>query len=592
MFFYVYSFIILLYDYSIMILKRRGFNMSEIKDETIRKRLTVSFAKNTIFTSVIAIVVLIVMIIISILYSNTLDNYGYAQGDVGRAMTYFAETRSATRAVIGYRNSDAVAKCQEYHDDYKAKFEDVFGEVEEMLSSDEEIAEYNAIKGKLSDYWTLDQQIIDLGSTSNTADSEEAQSLAISQLSTKYTEINDMLDNLMTIKVTKGNSVENVLRIVVLALSIASVALIILAMMVSYKSGKSLATKISESLRRLSDRMTSFAQGDLSSEFPTFDMKDEINDTAQTAADMAENIRELINDMDSTLSDIAAGDFTVKCSCPERYVGEFKALRKSVANLETKMRDTLMQIDETSQKVDVGSAQLSENANALAQGAVDQAGAVKQLTTTITDMSSHAKESATRIEQAYKKGLFYKDKAEEGREEVAHLVTEMEAISKVSNEIKDIIGEIEDIASQTNLLSLNASIEAARAGEAGKGFAVVADQIGKLAADSAESAVRTRELIQKALDEVDKGNATMVKTNDTLQQVVEGIEYLSNVTKDASDTSYTQASTMDQVEKGIEQISAVVESNSSSAEETSATGEELAIQATSLKELTQQFVLR
>jgi methyl-accepting chemotaxis protein len=188
--------------------------------------------------------------------------------------------------------------------------------------------------------------------------------------------------------------------------------------------------------------------------------------------------------------------------------------------------------------------------------------------------------------------LFYKEKAVEGREEVANLVNAMEAISKVSNEIKDIIGEIEDIASQTNLLSLNASIEAARAGDAGKGFAVVADQIGKLASDSAQSAVRTRELIQKALDEVDKGNSTMIRTNETLQQVVEGIEFLSNVTKDASESSYTQVNTMEEVEKGIEQISVVVESNSSSAEETSATGEELSLQATNLKQLTQQFVLR
>jgi methyl-accepting chemotaxis protein len=338
--------------------------------------------------------------------------------------------------------------------------------------------------------------------------------------------------------------------------------------------------------------MTSFAQGDLSSDFPEFETKDEINDTAVTAAHMAENIGMLINDMDDTLSKVADGDFTVSCSCPERYVGEFKTLRQSVANLMAKMRDILEQIGETSEKVDTGSAQLSENANALAQGALDQAGAVQQLTATINDMSLNAKDSATRIEEAYKKGLFYKGKAVEGREEVANLVNAMEAISKVSNEIKDIIGEIEDIASQTNLLSLNASIEAARAGDAGKGFAVVADQIGKLASDSAQSAVRTRELIQKALDEVDKGNATMIRTNETLQQVVEGIEFLSNVTKDASESSYTQVNTMEEVEKGIEQISAVVESNSSSAEETSATGEDLAAQATNLKQLTQQFVLR
>jgi methyl-accepting chemotaxis protein len=104
--------------------------------------------------------------------------------------------------------------------------------------------------------------------------------------------------------------------------------------------------------------------------------------------------------------------------------------------------------------------------------------------------------------------------------------------------------------------------------------------------------VRTRDLIQKALDEVDKGNETMVKTSETLQQVVEGIEFLSNVTKDASESSYAQVNTMEEVEKGIEQISTVVESNSSAAEETSSTGEELASQAASLKGLTQQFILR
>jgi methyl-accepting chemotaxis protein len=167
---------------------------------------------------------------------------------------------------------------------------------------------------------------------------------------------------------------------------------------------------------------------------------------------MADNIKQLIDDIDRTLSEIAGGNFMVKCSCPERYVGEFTTLRQSVANLTAKMRDTLLNIGETSQRVDMGSSQLSDSANALAQGAVDQAGAVEQLTSTISDMSSNAQESATRIEEAYKKGLFYKDKAEEGREEVANLVTAMEAISKVSNEIKDIIGEIEDIASQTNLL--------------------------------------------------------------------------------------------------------------------------------------------
>jgi methyl-accepting chemotaxis protein len=529
----------------------------------------------------------------SLIYTSVLENYGYAQGDIGRTMTYFAETRSATRAVIGYRDEDIVNAVTATHDEYKASFESSFEKIESTLQTDAAKQEYQQIKSKLTDYWALDSEIISLGSNVNdTQASKEAQSMTANELAPMYNEINDMLDDIMTIKVNAGNAVEARLKAVIWGLVLASIVVIVCAMVISYSSGRKIASQISSSLKLVSDRMINFAKGDLSSEFPKFDTHDEISRTADTASQMAENIRIIINDMDKTMTQISEGDFTVKCSCPDRYVGEFKTLRKSIASLEAKMKDTLLQIDDTSQRVDLGSAQLSESANALAQGALDQAGSVQQLTATISDMSNNAKETATRIDEAYKKGLFYKQKAESGREEVANLVKAMEAISKVSNEIKDIIGEIEDIASQTNLLSLNASIEAARAGDAGKGFAVVADQIGKLASDSAESAVRTRDLIQKALDEVDKGNETMVKTSETLQQVVEGIEFLSNVTKDASESSYAQVNTMDEIEKGIEQISTVVESNSSAAEETSSTGEELASQAASLKGLTQQFILR
>jgi methyl-accepting chemotaxis protein len=567
--------------------------MNSGRDESIGKRITTSFTRNTIFTAIIAAIVVVVMVVMSLIYTSVLENYGYAQGDIGRTMTYFAETRSATRAVIGYRDAEIVKAVTATHDEYKALFESSFEKIESTLQTDAAKQEYQQIKSKLTDYWALDSEIISLGSNVNdTQASKEAQSMTANELAPMYNEINDMLDDIMTIKVNAGNAVEARLKAVIWGLVLASIVVIVCAMVISYSSGRKIASQISSSLKLVSDRMINFAKGDLSSEFPQFDTNDEISRTADTASQMAENIRVIINDMDKTMTQISEGDFTVKCSCPDRYVGEFKTLRKSIASLEAKMKDTLLQIDDTSQRVDLGSAQLSESANALAQGALDQAGSVQQLTATISDMSNNAKETATRIDEAYKKGLFYKQKAESGREEVANLVKAMEAISKVSNEIKDIIGEIEDIASQTNLLSLNASIEAARAGDAGKGFAVVADQIGKLASDSAESAVRTRDLIQKALDEVEKGNETMVKTSETLQQVVEGIEFLSNVTKDASESSYAQVNTMEEVEKGIEQISTVVESNSSAAEETSSTGEELASQAASLKGLTQQFILR
>ena len=158
----------------------------------------------------------------------------------------------------------------------------------------------------------------------------------------------------------------------------------------------------------------------------------------------------------------------------------------------------------------------------------------------------------------------------------------MERISSTSQEIQNIIGSIEEIASQTNLLSLNASIEAARAGEAGKGFAVVADQIGKLAGDSAQAAVNTRDLIEKSLQEIENGNQITEKTVAALNKILESMNDFANAAKGASESS---------TEQGIEQISSVVQSNSAAAEETSATSQELSAQSEGLKNLVGRFKL-
>lgn len=168
----------------------------------------------------------------------------------------------------------------------------------------------------------------------------------------------------------------------------------------------------------------------------------------------------------------------------------------------------------------------------------------------------------------------------------------MERINNTSNEIATIIATIEDIASQTNLLSLNASIEAARAGEAGKGFAVVADQIGKLASDSATAAIDTKKLIEHSLEEIEHGNAIVEKATTAIDSVIKGISILADSTNEISELSDTQADAMKQLESGVEQISEVIQNNSAAAEETSATSEELSAQSEALEQLVGQFTLK
>lgn len=182
--------------------------------------------------------------------------------------------------------------------------------------------------------------------------------------------------------------------------------------------------------------------------------------------------------------------------------------------------------------------------------------------------------------------------AEKSNEDIRQLKSAMDRINDTSKEIVNIITAIEDIAAQTNLLSLNASIEAARAGEAGKGFAVVADQIGKLAADSASAAVDTKRLIENSIQEVERGNEITARTTDAIESLIRGIATLAESTDEISKMTVAQADAMKQMESGVEQISEVIQNNSAAAEETSATSEELSAQTENLEQMVGKFTLK
>ena len=171
------------------------------------------------------------------------------------------------------------------------------------------------------------------------------------------------------------------------------------------------------------------------------------------------------------------------------------------------------------------------------------------------------------------------------------LFRSMDKIHETSQQVVGIIQTIEDIASQTNLLSLNASIEAARAGEAGKGFAVVADEIGKLALESSEAANMTKELIEISMEEIRKGNTIASGAMDSLKESVTAIAHVNEMIQETAENAAIQAENMNQLRQGIEEIAHGVEDNSAASQETSATSEELASQAELLNQMVQKFEL-
>ena len=210
---------------------------------------------------------------------------------------------------------------------------------------------------------------------------------------------------------------------------------------------------------------------------------------------------------------------------------------------------------------------------------------------TIDEITNGLSNTVKLTNDAYLEAERVAGNAEGSREEMAVMVEAMNRINETSLKIGSVITEIESIASQTNLLSLNASIEAARAGEAGRGFAVVADQIRTLAEQSAEAAVNTRELIEGSIHEIEIGSKAVEQTEQVIVDVVEAIHNIATSSKGISETAVQQAEAMGQADAGVTRIADIIQTNSATAEETSATSEELSAQASTMDGIVAKFVL-
>ena len=487
------------------------------------------------------------------------------------------ETMTAKYRIKQYQHlveSDAAVmnSCEEEIKKLESQIQDTDAKLEAIMSANSKAQkgqdDYEVANAAWEKYRGASDEILQL---SREGKQQEASKLMTGEVYEDYKSFSKKLTILrdkFQVELDQAKTMANVCTVIIFIVIVAAGLAIAV---VTTQIGKIITNSITEPVEQIDAAVASLRKGELSNvEMLTYESEDEFGDTIRNLKEAMGILADYVSEISVEVKAIAQGDLTRNGDDITDFLGDFSELKTSLLYILKRFNSTLTEISNLAEQVSSNSSEVENASKSLADGATEQAGVIEELNATIDTVVDMAEDTAKETQNASARVKASANKANEEKEKMNELLTEMEHITEISKEIGNIITDIEDIASQTNLLSLNASIEAARAGEAGKGFAVVADQIGKLAADSAKSAVNTRDLIDKTLVEIEKGNTITRTTADAFNLIITDMESFADIAENTMEKANSQAESLEQIGQGIEQLSGVVQGNAAASEENTA----------------------
>lgn len=508
------------------------------------------------------------------------------------------ETMTAKYRIKQYQHlveSDAAImnSCEEEIQKLESQIQDTDANLDAIMSADSDARKgqdhYEVAKAAWEEYRAASDEILKL---SRAGKQQEASKLMTGKVYEEYKALAEKLTILsdeFQAELDRAKTMANVCTIIIFIVIVAAGLAIAV---VTTQIGKIITNSITEPVEQIDAAVASLRKGELSNvEMLTYESEDEFGDTIRNLKEAMGILADYVSEISMEVKAIAQGNLTRNGDDITDFLGDFSELKASLVYILKRFNSTLTEISNLAEQVSSNASEVENASRSLADGATEQAGVIEELNATVDTVVDLAADTAKETQSASARVKASANKANEEKEKMNDLLMEMGHITEISKEIGNIITDIEDIASQTNLLSLNASIEAARAGEAGKGFAVVADQIGKLAADSAKSAVNTRDLIDKTLVEIEKGNTITRTTADAFNQIIADMESFAEIAQNTMEKANSQAESLGQIGQEIEQLSSVVQGNAASSEENTAISINLAEGAAKMRDRVNIFKL-